>query len=113
VLAIAAAFAEGVTEFQDAAELRVKESDRIATIAGMLDAFGIGAETASDSLSVRGGRPRPGRVESHGDHRIAMAAAVAATALDGATTIDGWRSTGTSYPEFLADLARLRDGEPT
>jgi 3-phosphoshikimate 1-carboxyvinyltransferase len=113
VLAIAAAFAEGVTEFRDAAELRVKESDRIATIAGMLDAFGIGAETASDSLSVRGGRPRPGRVESHGDHRIAMAAAVAATALDGATTIDGWRSTGTSYPEFLADLARLRDGEPT
>jgi 3-phosphoshikimate 1-carboxyvinyltransferase len=52
-------------------------------------------------------------VRSHGDHRIAMAAAVAATALDGATTIDGWRSTGTSYPEFLADLARLRDGEPT
>jgi 3-phosphoshikimate 1-carboxyvinyltransferase len=111
VLAIAAAFADGVTEFRDAGELRVKESDRIATIAGMLDAFGIGSETASDALSVRGGRPVPGRVESHGDHRIAMSAAVAATALDGATTIDGWRSTGTSYPEFLADLAHLRDGE--
>jgi 3-phosphoshikimate 1-carboxyvinyltransferase len=110
VLAVAATFAEGVTEFRDAGELRVKESDRIATVAAMLGAFGAGVETTTDGFSVRGGRPVPARVESHGDHRIAMAAAVAALALDGETTITGWRATATSYPEFGADLAVLTGG---
>ena len=107
VLAVAGAFAEGVTEIRDAAELKVKESDRIATVAGMLGAMGIGVETAHDGLSVRGGRPVPARFESHGDHRIAMSAAVAANALEGESTIVDWGSTATSYPEFGADLARL------
>ena len=107
VLAVAAAFAEGVTEIRDAAELRVKESDRIATVAGMLGAMGIGVETSGDGLSVRGGRPTPARFESHGDHRIAMSAAVAANAVEGESTIVDWRSTATSYPEFGDDLARL------
>lgn len=109
-LAVAAAFAEGVTEIRDAAELRVKESDRIATVAGMLGAMGIGVETARDGLSVRGGRPTPARFESHGDHRIAMSAAVAANAIAGESTVVNWRSTATSYPEFGADLARLTAG---
>jgi 3-phosphoshikimate 1-carboxyvinyltransferase len=107
VLAVAAAFAEGMTHIRDAAELRVKESDRVATVAGMLGAMGIGVETADDGLSVRGGRPVPARFESHGDHRIAMSAAVAANALEGESTVVNWRSTATSYPEFGADLARL------
>ena len=107
VLAVAAAFAEGVTEIRDAAELRVKESDRIVTVAGMLGAMGIGVETSGDGLSVRGGRPTPARFESHGDHRIAMSAAVAANAVEGESTIVDWRSTATSYPEFGDDLARL------
>jgi 3-phosphoshikimate 1-carboxyvinyltransferase len=107
VLAVAAAFAEGVTEIRDAAELRVKESDRIATVAEMLAVLGAGVETSDDGLAVRGGRPVPGRFESHGDHRIAMSAAVAANAIDGESTIANWRATVTSYPEFAQDLAHL------
>jgi len=110
VLAVAAAFAEGVTEIRDAAELRVKESDRIATVAGMLAAMGVGVETGADGFAVRGGRPTPARFESHGDHRIAMSAAVAANALDGESTVVDWRSTATSYPEFGNDLDRLTGG---
>ena len=74
VLAVAAACAEGVTEFRDAAELRVKESDRIATVTELLTRLGVGVESGADRLVVRGGRLQPGAVDSHGDHRIAMAA---------------------------------------
>jgi len=110
VLAVAAACAEGVTEFRDAAELRVKESDRIATVDEMLTALGIGVEQGTDHLVVRGGRLQAGEVDSHGDHRIAMAAAVAAGAIAGETRVRGWRSVATSYPEFTADLATLTEG---
>jgi 3-phosphoshikimate 1-carboxyvinyltransferase len=107
VLAVAAACAEGVTEFRDASELRVKESDRIATVGELLTRLGIGTEQGDDRLVVRGGRLQPGEVDSHGDHRIAMTAAVAAGAIEGETRIRGWRSVATSYPEFTADLAAL------
>jgi 3-phosphoshikimate 1-carboxyvinyltransferase len=106
-LAIAAAFAEGVTEIHDAAELVVKESNRIGTIHQELTQLGIGVEALSDGLVIRGGRPQAGMLKSHGDHRIAMAAAIAANALDGASTVRGWRAVGSSYPAFAADLARL------
>jgi 3-phosphoshikimate 1-carboxyvinyltransferase len=107
VLAVAAACADGVTEFRDAAELRVKESDRIATVDEMLSALGVGVEQGDDGLVVRGGRLQPGAVDSHGDHRIAMAAAVAAAATEGEIRVRGWRSVATSYPEFADDLATL------
>jgi 3-phosphoshikimate 1-carboxyvinyltransferase len=107
VLAVAAACAEGITEFRDAAELRVKESDRIATVTEMLTRLGIGVESGADHLVVRGGRLQPGEIDSHGDHRIAMAGAVAATAIAGETRVRGWRSVATSYPEFTADLTSL------
>jgi 3-phosphoshikimate 1-carboxyvinyltransferase len=107
VLAVAAACADGVTEFRDAAELRVKESDRIATVAELLTGLGIGSEQGDDRLVVRGGRLQPGEVDSHGDHRIAMAGAVAALAVEGETRVRGWRSVATSYPEFTAHLAAL------
>jgi 3-phosphoshikimate 1-carboxyvinyltransferase len=110
-LAIAAAFADGVTEFRDAAELVVKESNRIATINQELAQLGVGCEPLPDGLVIRGGSPRPGLLKSHGDHRVAMAAAVAANALDGATTVRGWQSVASSYPEFLDDLAALTGGE--
>ncbi len=80
-LAVAAAAAEGTTEFRDAAELRVKESDRIATTSAGLAALGVEVETSPAGLAVHGSAPAAwhgGRVESHGDHRIAMAFAVAA-----------------------------------
>lgn len=111
VLAVAAAFAEGVTEFRDAAELRVKESDRIGTVEQELSQLGVGVEALADGLVIRGGRPRPGTLKGHGDHRIALAAAVAAHAIDGETTVRGFKIAGVSYPEFLDDLAMLT-GEP-
>jgi len=107
VLAVAAAFADGVTEITDGAELRVKESDRIATVAGLVAALGVGVETVGDGLVIRGGGAGPARFDTHGDHRIAMAAAVAGHALDGESVVDGWEAVGVSYPEFLADLDRL------
>jgi 3-phosphoshikimate 1-carboxyvinyltransferase len=107
VLAVAAACAEGVTEFRDASELRVKETDRIATVGELLTRLGVGTESGDDRLVVRGGRLQPGDVDSHGDHRIAMAAAVAALAIAGETRVQGWRSVATSYPEFADDLASL------
>ncbi len=107
VLAVAAAFAEGVTEFRDAAELRVKESDRIATVAELLTALGVGVETSADGIAVRGGHPRAARLESHGDHRIAMAGAVAANAIDGESVVGQWAAVASSYPEFTRDLAGL------
>ncbi|MFI5047159.1 MAG: 3-phosphoshikimate 1-carboxyvinyltransferase [Acidimicrobiia bacterium] len=107
VLAVAAAFADGVTEITDAAELVVKESDRLATVGAVLTELGVGVESSADGLVIRGGRPHAGHFTSHGDHRVAMAAAVGAHAIDGASTVHGWRDSAVSYPEFLADLARL------
>jgi 3-phosphoshikimate 1-carboxyvinyltransferase len=107
VLAVAAAFADGQSEFRDAAELRVKESDRIATMEQELTQLGVGVETRADALLVRGGRPRTGLLKSHGDHRVAMAGAVAAVALEGETTVRGWQAVGISYPGFVEDLVAL------
>jgi 3-phosphoshikimate 1-carboxyvinyltransferase len=109
-LAVAAAFADGVTEIRDAAELRVKESDRIGTLAQELSQLGIDVESRADGLVIRGGQPRAAELKSHGDHRVAMAAAVAAIACDGASTVRGWRAVASSYPRFADDLAQLADG---
>jgi 3-phosphoshikimate 1-carboxyvinyltransferase len=109
VLAVAAACAEGVTTFRDAAELAVKESDRIAATTALVTAFGGRAEPRPDGITVTGGGQLQGAdVHSGGDHRIAMAAAVAALAAEGPSRVRGWTSVATSYPRFLADLASLR-----
>jgi 3-phosphoshikimate 1-carboxyvinyltransferase len=105
VLAVAAAFAEGVTEITDAGELRVKESDRISTVEEMLLELGVGVESATDSLAIRGGVPRAARLASHGDHRLAMAAAIAANAIDGESVVSEWEAITVSYPGFGHDLA--------
>jgi 3-phosphoshikimate 1-carboxyvinyltransferase len=111
-LAVAAAVADGPTRFLGAGELRVKESDRIATITSELGGLGARLEPFADGLVVTGGgRLRAGRAASHGDHRIAMAAAVAALAADGATEIEGWDVVATSYPGFERDLESLRGWE--
>ncbi|HEV7534368.1 MAG TPA: 3-phosphoshikimate 1-carboxyvinyltransferase, partial [Acidimicrobiia bacterium] len=103
-LAVAAAFAAGTTEVADAAELRVKESDRIGTVAQELSQLGIAVETRPDGLVITGGHPRPGLLKSHGDHRIAMAAAIALNACEGPSTVRGWPAVASSYPGFAADL---------
>jgi 3-phosphoshikimate 1-carboxyvinyltransferase len=105
VLAVAAAFADGITEFRDVAELRVKESDRIVTVEAELGRLGVGVESGPDRLVVRGGHPGPGEWDSHGDHRVAMAGAVAANAVEGASTVRGWAAVASSYPRFADDLA--------
>jgi 3-phosphoshikimate 1-carboxyvinyltransferase len=108
VLAVAAAFAEGVTEIRDAAELRVKESDRITTIVEELTKLGVQVEALDDGVRIVGRGAAAGdrvRFESHGDHRIAMAAAVAATALPGDSRVEGWHDVEISYPEFAAHLS--------
>ena len=111
VLAVAAAFADGVTDIRDAAELRVKESDRIGTVQQELGQLGIGVESRPDGLLIRGGRPRAGLLKGHGDHRIAMAAAVAGHAIEADSTVRGWSIVAVSYPDFLGDLARLTGGD--
>jgi 3-phosphoshikimate 1-carboxyvinyltransferase len=111
VLAVAAAFAEGVTDIRDAAELRVKESDRIGTVQQELGQLGIAVESRPDGLLIRGGRPQGGLLKGHGDHRIAMAAAVAGHAIESDSTVRGWSIVAVSYPDFLADLERLCGGD--
>jgi len=106
-LAVAATFATGRTELRGVAELRVKESDRIATIIELVGAIGGQAEAYDDVLVVTGGSPRAATIDSHGDHRIALAGAVAANAAPGASTITGWSAVDVSYPGFAADLDRL------
>ncbi|MGH9178912.1 MAG: 3-phosphoshikimate 1-carboxyvinyltransferase [Acidimicrobiales bacterium] len=108
VLAVAAAVAEGATTFSGAAELRVKESDRVATVVSELGALGAVVEPRPDGLVVAGGaRLGGGRVRAHGDHRIAMAMAVAGLAGTGTVRIEGWDAVATSYPGFEDDLGRL------
>jgi 3-phosphoshikimate 1-carboxyvinyltransferase len=107
VLAVAAAFADGVTEIRGLAELRVKESDRINTIQQELTQMGVDVQAYRDSLTIRGGAPRPTLFKSHGDHRIALAAAVAANAMAGESIVRGWHAVAVSYPRFADDLAAL------
>jgi len=104
-LAVAAGAAEGTTRFVDVGELRVKESDRLATVSASVRAVGGSAEVDGDALVIAGSAIQGGTVDSHGDHRIAMAAAVAGLASAGApVTIDGWEAVATSYPRFEQDL---------
>ena len=73
----------------------------------------MGVEAGADRLVVRGGAPHATTLKSHGDHRIAMAAAVAANALDGASTIRGFGAVASSYPEFPTHLALLTSDAST
>lgn len=107
-LVAAAAVSPGESVFHDLAELRVKESDRVEALASMLRAFGVEVAVHPDGLAVRGGRPRGGAVvDSRGDHRIAMAAAVLALAADGDTTVDDVACVDTSFPGFAEILRGL------
>lgn len=108
VLCIAAAHAEGFTTIRGAGELRVKESDRIKAMASELKKMGADVEEYPDGIGVQGtGRLKGAEVESHGDHRIAMAMAVAALAAEGRTTIRGASAVDISFPAFFAILERL------
>jgi len=108
LLAVLAAFADGVSTVRGAGELRVKESDRIAATAAMLGALGIYVEVFEDGFRVHGGTVRGGaRIVTDGDHRIAMSAAVAALGCTQGVTLDDAESVAVSFPEFFDVLARL------
>ncbi len=110
LLAIAAAFSAGTTTIAGVADLRTKESDRIAAITRMLGAVGIEAAAERQALTIAGGTPaaRGTAIQTHGDHRIAMAAVVLACGA-GPLFIDDDESMGVSFPGFLAALERLRE----
>jgi 3-phosphoshikimate 1-carboxyvinyltransferase len=105
VLFVAAACAEGETRLSGAEELRVKESDRIQVMADGLQTLGIDAQPMPDGMLVRGGRLAGGRVESRGDHRIAMAFSIAGLRAAGAIEIEDCANVNTSFPSFV-ELAR-------
>lgn len=101
VIFIAAACAEGQTILSGAEELRVKESDRIQVMADGLNQLGIDAVSKPDGIIINGGSLQGGRVDSHGDHRIAMAFSMAALAAQGEIQIDNCLNVNTSFPKFV------------
>ena len=112
-IAVAAAARRGITEIIGAARLREKESDRLATVAAMLNDLGGEAKITDDGLVIKGkGKLRGGHADGAGDHRIVMCAAVAAALCDGEVTIDGSEAVSKSYPAFWEDFGYLtRHGE--
>jgi 3-phosphoshikimate 1-carboxyvinyltransferase len=108
ILSVLAAVARGRTDVRDAEELRSKESDRLATMAGVLRAFGADVVELQDGLTIHGGAVlRGARVESHGDHRVAMSAVVLGLLADGETVVEDVDCVETSFPGFAALLRGL------
>jgi 3-phosphoshikimate 1-carboxyvinyltransferase len=110
LVALLGLFAEGETVVKGASELRAKESDRLAVVANGLCALGGNVEATSDGWRIRQSRLREGRVDSDGDHRMAMLFALAGTLGEGAE-IAGADSVAISYPSFWNDLATLSSGQ--
>lgn len=108
LVALLGCFAEGETIVRGAAEMRVKESDRIATVTEGLRGLGADIEASSDGFLVRGkGGLRGGVIDAHGDHRIAMMGAIAGLASREGVEVVGIEAADVSYPGFVADLRRL------
>ena len=108
ILAVAAIFAQGPTHIRDAAELRVKESDRLAVIAQQLSKMGAIVTEYPDGLDITGGQPLHGaELDSYTDHRIAMSLAIAALRATGQTHIDRAEAASISYPNFVATLQHI------
>lgn len=108
VIAIMAAYAEGTTVIADAAELKVKESNRIDVMVNNLTAMGADITGTEDGMIIKGGKPLHGTlIHSMDDHRIAMSFAVAALRAEGMTTIEGGECVNISYPAFYKDLESL------
>ena len=114
ILAVAACFASGETVIRDAAELRVKESDRIATTVHELARLGADIEAREDGMVIRGTGRLSGEVcQSHGDHRLAMSMAICGLLADGDVQVQGSGDAAVSYPHFWEDLEILAPGATT
>ncbi len=108
IFAVVATQAEGETHVRDAAELRVKESDRIAALAAELGEMGAQIEERPDGFTIAGPTPlRGARVDAHGDHRLAMSLAVAGLLAVGETIVHGWDCVDDSFPDFERALFGL------
>ena len=107
ILAVLGACAEGKTHLVNAARLRLKESDRLASVSHMIRALGGTVEELADALVITGGRLAGGTVDSCRDHRIAMSAAIASIRCEGKVTIRGAEAVNKSYPAFYEDFERL------
>lgn len=108
ILCVAAAAAKGETLFTNVGRLRYKESDRLAAMKSTLSEFGIESVVGEDTLTVYGGKVSPAvGVDTFGDHRIAMSAAILATLADGRSDIKGAECVAKSYPRFFDDFASL------
>lgn len=111
VLAVAACLARGTTTIKDAAELRVKETDRIAYLVSELSKMGADVEERPDGMVIRGGEKLAGAgCSSHGDHRMAMALGIAGSVADGETQIEDAEAVDISYPGFWQELERAATG---
>jgi 3-phosphoshikimate 1-carboxyvinyltransferase len=109
LVALLGCFADGTTVVRGAAELRLKESDRIATVVDGLRGLGARIEATEDGFAVEGtGGLRGGAIDAHGDHRLAMLGAVAGVASGDGVEVVGMEAAAVSYPGFEADLAALR-----
>lgn len=106
-LAVTAAFAEGETIFTGAARLRLKESDRLSTVAALINSLGGRAVEQPDGITVYGVPLKGGNVDGAGDHRIVMAAAAAAVCTSEEIIINGAEAVAKSYPRFFEDFAEL------
>ena len=106
ILAVVAGAKAGAT-FIDIARLRLKESDRVATVAAMLSSLGAEVTITENTLTVLSGKYHSCTIDAAGDHRIAMAAAIAATVADGPITILGAQCVAKSYPSFWKEYDRL------
>jgi 3-phosphoshikimate 1-carboxyvinyltransferase len=108
IIVVAAAFARGTTIIKDAAELRVKECDRLSVMATQLSRMGAKITEHPDGLEIQGGHPLAGaEVASHDDHRIAMSLAVAALQASGTTAIKDATAANISYPNFFESLQQV------
>ncbi|MEE1284916.1 MAG: 3-phosphoshikimate 1-carboxyvinyltransferase, partial [Acutalibacteraceae bacterium] len=108
ILAVTSCFRKGTTEFYNAARLRIKESDRLLSTAELIKNLGGKAEITDDTITVYGtGELNGGMVDSFNDHRIAMSAAIAATACKSPVTIQDAQAVNKSYPTFFEDMKKL------
>jgi 3-phosphoshikimate 1-carboxyvinyltransferase len=108
ILAILASYCKGESRITGTHRLRHKESNRLESICDMLQKFGVGFSTIDDELCIAGGNPLQGcEINSYHDHRIVMAASVAALGAGGAVTINGAEAVSKSYPDFFSDLSLL------
>ncbi len=109
ILAVAGARADGITRISGVKELRYKESDRIATMTEGLRQLGVEVEEREDGMTIRGGKPlEAASVKTYGDHRVAMALAIAGLCADGGLQIDDASCVDTSFPGFFDLLNRIR-----